>query len=114
MDPIGHPVCSVELGDPVRDPGREASVRAKRVKRMSAAPKKMVRTQAKKAGRLAPWVSGPGPILFGVAAVACFAVAVALNLASDSPRKPDAAIAVVAADAKTPAPQKPRAKAERL
>src|SRR3954464_4203160 len=81
---------------------------------MSAAPKKMVRTQAKKAGRLAPWVSGPGPILFGVAAVACFAVAVALNLASDSPRKPDAAIAVVAADAKPPPPQNPGEKAELL
>jgi hypothetical protein len=80
---------------------------------MSAAPKKAARTQAKKSRRLPPWVTGPGPILFGVACAACFVGAVALNLASESPRKPDVAIAAAAADVKAPAPQKPRAKTER-
>ena len=88
-------------------------MRAKRVKRMSAAPKRAARTQAKKSRRLPPWVSGPGPILFGVACVACFVGAVALNVASESPRKPDLAIAAAADDATAPVPQKPRAKAER-
>ena len=88
-------------------------MRAKRVKRMSAAPKKAARTQAKKSQRLPPWVAGPGPILFGVACVACFAGAVALNVASESPRKPDVAIVAAASDAKAPVLQKPRAKAER-
>jgi hypothetical protein len=80
---------------------------------MSAAPKKAARTQAKKSRRLPPWVGGPGPILFGVACVACFVGAVALNVASEPPRKPDVAVAAAAADAKAPVPQKPRAKAER-
>jgi hypothetical protein len=90
-------------------------VRAKRVKRMSAAPKRAARTRAnaKKTQRLLLWVAGPGPILFGAACVACFVGAVALNLTSDSPRSPDVAIASAAADAKTPVPQKPRAKPER-
>jgi hypothetical protein len=88
-------------------------VRAKRVKRMSAAPKKAARTQAKKSHRLPPWVAGPGPILFGAACVACFVGAVALNFASESPRKADVAIAAAAPDAKAPVPQKPRVKAER-
>jgi hypothetical protein len=51
--------------------------------------------------------------LFGVACVACFVGAVALNVARDSPRKPDVAIAAAGADAKPPVPQKPRAKPER-
>jgi hypothetical protein len=89
-------------------------VRAKRVKRMSAAPRKAARTQAKKTRRrLPPWVAGPGPILFGVACVACFVGAVALNLTGESPRRPDVTIAAAAPDAKAPVPQKPRAKAER-
>lgn len=88
-------------------------MRAQRVKRISAAPKKAVRTRAKKSRRLAPWVTGPGPILFGVACVACLVGAVALNVARDSPRKPDVAIAAAGADAKPPVPQKPRAKPER-
>jgi len=89
-------------------------VRAKRVKRMSAAPRKAARTQAKKSRRLPPWPAGRGPILFGAACVACFVGAVALNLASESPRKPDVAMTAAAADAKAPVPLKPRAKAERL
>ncbi len=91
-------------------------MRAKRVKRMSAAPKKAARTRAsgKKTQFLPPWVAGPGPILFGVACVACFIGAVALNLASEPPRKPDVAIAAAATvDPKASVPQKPRAKAER-
>ena len=91
-------------------------MRAKRVKRMSAAPKKAARTRAsgKKTQLLPPWVAGPGPILFGVACVVCFVGAVALNLASEPPRKPDVAIAAAATvDPKASVPQKPRAKAER-
>lgn len=88
-------------------------MRAKRVKRMSAAPKKAARTQAKKSQRLPPWVAGPGPILFGAACVVCFAGAVALNLASEAPRKPEVAITAAASDVKAPVAQKPRAKAER-
>ena len=90
-------------------------MRAKRVKRMSAAPKRAARTRAnaKKTQRLRLWVAGPGPILFGAACAVCLVGAVALNLTSDSPRNPDVAIASAAADAKTPVPQKPRAKPER-
>ena len=88
-------------------------MRAKRVKRMSAAPKKAARPQAKNSQRLPPWVAGPGPILFGAACVVCFVGAVALNFAGESPRKPDVAIAAAAPDAKAPVPQKPRVKAER-
>ena len=80
---------------------------------MSAAPKKAARAQAKKSTRLPPWVAGPGPILFGAACVACFVGAIALNLAGESPRKPDVAIAAAAADVKAPVPPKPRAKGER-
>ena len=71
-------------------------MRAKRVKRMSAAPKKAARTQAKKTQRASAWLAGPGPILFGVACVACFVGAIALNLAGESPRTPDVAIAAAA------------------
>ena len=88
-------------------------MRAKKVKRMSAAPKKAARTQAKKSQRPPPWVAGPGPILFGAACVVCFAGAVALNLAGEAPRKPEVAIAAAASDVKAPVAQKPRAKAER-
>ena len=91
-------------------------MRAKRVKRMSAAPRKPARTRAsgKKTQFLPPWVAGPGPILFGVACVACVVGAVALNLASEPARKPDVAIAAAATvDPNASVPQKPRAKAER-
>jgi hypothetical protein len=73
-------------------------VRVKRVKRMSAAPKKAAGTRAKKA-RSASWIVGPVPIMFAAACVVAFVGAVALNPVSNSPRKPDVAIAAPRAEA---------------
>ena len=87
-------------------------MRAKRVKRMSAAPRKTARKRAKKSPRF-PWLVGPGPIVFGVACVACFVAAVALNPASDAPRKADVAMAPAHVEATAPNPPKPRAKSDR-
>jgi hypothetical protein len=87
-------------------------VRVKRVKRMSAAPKKAAGTRAKKA-RSASWIVGPVPIMFAAACVVAFVGAVALNPVSNSPRKPDVAIAAPRADAVAPIPPKPRAKPDR-
>ena len=89
-------------------------MRTKRVKRMSAAPRKAgaKRANAKKKTQRFSWLVGPGPIMFGVACVVAFVGAVALNPVSDSPRKADAAIAPAHVEA-APIPPKPRAKSER-